>query len=292
MREYLDPSNYTFTGGFPISRNRDLILPTNLPLAHTMLVRWSVRQMAQGVTIKDIPPAILSSTLEIKGFGVLNADEYPIIPSIQGQEKVQIISVDPTLPHEIKFTQVSNLVTNSVLELYAYTGLEPDNISHQSNYLPNMGVNNPASTDPAALQAAIVAAIPQMAQAIGTQSGAAVQQALANQAIANESKNSKTAAYVVKAWSGDIKNHLILSPNLTRMGISASHPGKLISPTNVSDVYIAVGAPDNRDANKYEYMMSANGTYIVDAERDTLATYMWLQAGKPDTTITITEYLP
>jgi hypothetical protein len=292
MREYLDPSNYTFTGGFPISRNRDLILPTNLPLAHTMLVRWSVRQMAQGVTIKDIPPAILSSTLEIKGFGVLNADEYPIIPSIQGQEKVQIISVDPTLPHEIKFTQVSNLVTNSVLELYAYTGLEPNNINHQSNYLPNMGVNNPASTDPAALQAAIVAAIPQMAQAIGVQSGAAVQQALANQAIANESKNSKTQPYTIKAWSGDIRNHLILPSNSNRMGLSAAHPGKLISPQNTSDVYIAVGSPDNRDSTKFEYVMTAGGTYIVDPERDTLPTYMWLLAGKPDTTITATEYLP
>jgi hypothetical protein len=174
-----------------------------------------------------------------------------------------------------------------ILEIY----FDPN---HSNIHLSTMGVNNPASTDPAALQAAIVAAIPQMAQAIGTQSGAAVQQALANQAVANESKNSRTLTPppVIKAWSGDIKNHLILPSNLLRMGVSAAHPGKLISPTNTSDVYIAIGSPDNRDSTKYEYMMSAGGTYIVDPERDTLPMYMWLLAGKPDTTITVTEYLP
>jgi hypothetical protein len=174
-----------------------------------------------------------------------------------------------------------------ILEIY----FDPN---HSNIHLSTMGVNNPASTDPAALQAAIVAAIPQMAQAIGTQSGAAVQQALANQAVANESKNSRTLTPppVIKAWSGDIKNHQILPSNLLRMGVSAAHPGKLISPTNTSDVYIAIGSPDNRDSTKYEYMMSAGGTYIVDPERDTLPMYMWLLAGKPDTTITVTEYLP
>jgi hypothetical protein len=167
---------------------------------------------------------------------------------------------------------------------------------NQSNiHLSQMGVNNPSSTDPAALQAAIIGAIPQMAQAIGQQSGVAVQQALANQAVAAESKNSKTKAYTIKPWSGDIGNHLILPTNLSRMGASAAHPGKLISPTNTSTVYIAIGDPANRDNTKFEYAMAAGGTYIVDPERDTLATYMWLQPGspvQPDATITVTEYLP
>jgi hypothetical protein len=166
----------------------------------------------------------------------------------------------------------------------------------QSNiHLSQMGVSNPASTDPAALQAAIIGAIPQMAQAIGQQSGAAVQQALANQVIAAESKNSKTKAYTIKAWTGDINNHKILGTDLTRMGASAAHPGKLISPTNTSTVYIAIGDPAGRDNMKFEYAMAAGGTYIVDPERDTLATYMWLQPGspvQPDATITVTEYLP
>jgi hypothetical protein len=176
-----------------------------------------------------------------------------------------------------------------LLEIY----FDPEHSNLPDINLPIMGVNNPSSTDPAALQAAIVAAIPQMAQAIGVQSGAAVQQALANQAVANESKNSRTLPpVVVKAWSGDIRNHLILPSNPIRMGVSAAHPGKLISPQNTSDVYIAVGSPDNRDQTKFEYMMTAGGTYIVDPERDTLPTYMWLLPGKPDTTITVTEYLP
>jgi hypothetical protein len=158
-----------------------------------------------------------------------------------------------------------------------------------------MGVSNPATTDPAALQTALAAVIPQMAQAIGTSSGTAVQQALANQAAASESKNSTTNAVTIKAWSGNIANHLVLPANPLRMGLSASHPGKLINATNISTVYIAVGNPAGRDNNKFEYAMAAGGTYIVDAERDTLATYMWLQPGAPvqtDTIITVTEYLP
>jgi hypothetical protein len=175
-----------------------------------------------------------------------------------------------------------------ILEIY----FDPN---HSNIHLSTMGVNNPATTDPAALQAALAAVIPQMAQAIGTQSGAAVQQALANQAVAAESKNSKTLPFTIKAWSGDIRNHLILPANLTRMGLSASHPGKLINPQNTSTVYIAVGDPAGRDNTKFEYAMAAGGTYIVDSERDTLATYMWLQPGspaQPDTVITVTEYLP
>jgi hypothetical protein len=175
-----------------------------------------------------------------------------------------------------------------ILEIY----FDPN----QSNiHLSTMGVNNPATTDPAALASALAAVIPQMAQAIGTQSGAAVQQALANQAAANESKNSKTTPYTIKPWSGEIKNHLIVQPNSVRMSVSASHPGKLLSNSNTSTVYIAVGDPANRDNMKYEYAMAAGGTYISDPERDTLATYMWLQPGlptQPDATINVTEYFP
>jgi hypothetical protein len=178
-----------------------------------------------------------------------------------------------------------------LLEIY----FDPDHSNLPSIHLPNMGVSNPTGSSQADLQAAIVAAIPQMAQAIGTSSGAAVQQALANQAAAAESKNSKTKAFTIKPWSGDIANHLIMPANLNRMGLSAAHPGKLLSTTNTSTVYIAVGDPANRDNMKFEYAMAAGGTYIVDSERDTLATYMWLQPGlplQPDATITVTEYLP
>jgi hypothetical protein len=179
-----------------------------------------------------------------------------------------------------------------ILEIY----FDPN----QSNIqLSQMGVSNPStqtpSTDPAAFQAALVANNAALAQAVGVSTGSAVQQALANQAVAAESKNSKTKAYTIKPWSGDINNHLILPTNPARMGASAAHPGKLISTTNISTVYIAIGDPAGRDNMKFEYAMAAGGSYIVDPERDTLATYMWLQPGlpvQPDATITVTEYLP
>jgi hypothetical protein len=159
-----------------------------------------------------------------------------------------------------------------------------------------MGVSNPststASTDPAALQAAVAANIPAMAQAIGAASGAAVQTALSNQASANEAKSSKTEPKTVKAWTGNIDNHLILAGNPTRIGANLSHPGKGVSITNTSDVFVAVGKDGRTGVTSYDYQMAQNGTFITDDGRDTLPIYAWLLTGRPDTQITITEDLP
>jgi hypothetical protein len=168
---------------------------------------------------------------------------------------------------------------------------------HHSNiHLPLMGVSNPststASTDPAALQAAIVAAIPAMAQAIGTQSGVAVQQALANQETAKEAKNSRTVPFTVKPWSGDIVNHQILAANPVRIGANLAHPGRLVSSTNTADVYVAVGKDGRSGATSHDYVMSAGGSFITDEGRDTLPIYAWLQPNNRDTQINVTEDLP
>jgi hypothetical protein len=167
----------------------------------------------------------------------------------------------------------------------------------QSNiHLSPMGVSNPststASTDPAALQAAITATIPAMAQAIGAQSGAAVQQALANQEAATEARNSRTIPLTIKAWSGEIGNHEVLRANPVRIGANLAHPGKLVSVTNISDVYVAVGRDGRNGPSSHDYVMSAGGSFITDDGRDTLPIYAWLQPGKPDTQITVTEDLP
>ncbi|WP_309736731.1 hypothetical protein [Chamaesiphon sp. OTE_75_metabat_556] len=115
---YLDPSSYTFAKGFTVQNKRDLTIPESLVLSQTMLVKWQIRNLAKGVTIDQIPPAILSSSLEIPGLGVLDGEDYQISASQQGRDRVQLITLDPSLPHKFLFTEVSDLVTNSVLEFY------------------------------------------------------------------------------------------------------------------------------------------------------------------------------
>jgi hypothetical protein len=168
---------------------------------------------------------------------------------------------------------------------------------NQSNiHLSQMGATNPstqtASTDPAAFQAALLANNAALAQAVGASTGAAVQQALANNETAQEAKNTTTVPITVKPWSGTLSNHLILPLNPLRIGANIAHPGKTVSSTNTADVYIAVGAAGRDSENKFDYTMSAGGTFITDDGRDQLPIYAWLAMGKPNTQITVTENLP
>jgi hypothetical protein len=283
--EFLNPNTYTFAGGLPVKSGRDLIIPDSIVLSQTMLIKWQIRQLVKGATIEQIPPAILSTSLEIPGLGTISQDAQQIQPSQQGSDVVQFWYIDPSLPHKIKFSQVSDLVNNSVLEFYSAS------ISFES-----MGATNPstqtASTDPAAFQAALLANNTALAQAVGTSTGAAVQQALANQTSANEAKNTTTVPITVKPWSGTLSNHLILPLNPARIGANIAHPGKTVSTTNISEVYIAVGAAGRDSENKFDYTMLAGGTFITDDGRDQLPIYAWLAMGKPLTQITVTENLP
>jgi hypothetical protein len=175
-----------------------------------------------------------------------------------------------------------------ILEIY----FDPNHSNHSGIHLSTMGVTNPPSSDPAALQAALVSVIPQMAQAIGTQSGVAVQQALANNNVAEEAKTSSTNNVEIKAWTGDITKHQILAPNPARMGIHALHLGKNLNAQNISDVFIAAGTTTGRTATGYDYIMNAGGEFNNEPNRETLPLYAWVAAGKPSATVTLTEYLP
>jgi hypothetical protein len=116
--EYLDPNSYTFAKGFTVKNKRDLPIPESFVLSQIMLVKWQIRNLAKGVTIDQIPPAILSSSLEIPGLGVLDGEDYQISASQQGRDRVQLITLDPSLPYKFLFHEVSDLVTNSVIEFY------------------------------------------------------------------------------------------------------------------------------------------------------------------------------
>jgi hypothetical protein len=175
-----------------------------------------------------------------------------------------------------------------ILEIY----FDPNHSNHSGIHLSTMGVTNPPSSDPAALQAALTAVIPQMAQAIGTQSGAAVQQALANNNVAEEAKNSVTSNVELKPWTGDITRHQILPASAARMGVHMLHLGKNFSPQTLSDVFIAAGTTTGRTVTGYDYIMNAGGEFNNEPTRETLPLYAWFATGKPIATVSLTEYLP
>jgi hypothetical protein len=155
--EYLDPKSYTFAGGFTVQNKRDLTIPESLVLSQTMLVKWQIRNLAKGVTIDQIPPAYLSSSLEIPGLGVLDGVDHQISASQQGRDRVQLITLDPSLPHKFLFHQVSDLVTNSVLEFYTSDLGITENMSTTSNpiNLDFSAVTNAMAASTAAQVAAI-----------------------------------------------------------------------------------------------------------------------------------------
>jgi hypothetical protein len=212
---------------------------------------------------------------------------FTVDASSLSNRKHRLFDLMADAPYDLKLIPPPELRLG-ILEIY----FDPNYSQLPNIHLPNMGVTNPSSSDPAALQAAILATIPAMAQAIGQQSGAAVQIALANNNSSLEASISTTKASVIKAWSGDIRNHQILDVNLTRLAIHGTHPGKNLLATNTADVFLAVGSITGRDQNKWDHVLSAGGEFISDPDKERLPLYAWLAVGKPDTTITVTEYFP
>jgi hypothetical protein len=201
---YLDPNSYTFAGGFTVSTGKDLVIHESLQRSQTMLIKWQIRQLAKGATIDRIPAATFSAVLEIPGLGHLRPTTYQIDPSIQGDERVQIISLDPTLPYKFTFSQTSELVTNSVLEFYT------SNIA--------MGdFNNPVNvtTDLSPIVAAITASSAAEVAATQAQTAAATRQ------VRSETESNYTAT----VWSNVPSNHIAVPPDSARMGGSFYNTG-------------------------------------------------------------------
>jgi hypothetical protein len=239
MTRFLDPTSYTFAGGFTIPSGRDLIIPDSLVLAQTMLVKWQVRQLAKGVTIDQIPPATLSASLEIAGLGVLNHADYQILPSQQGRDVVQLLTIDPSLPHKLTFSQVSDLVTNSVLEFY-------------TSDLTMATFNNPVSvqTDLTPVVNAIAA---------GSAAQIAVAQSLASTPGVT-AKRLLEVPYTPIPWSGRARNHVAVTPDPTRIGGSIFNSTK--SPIAVDqflDLSTKSGSPQT------DGIIAPGGSYDLNA---------------------------
>lgn len=239
--EFLDFNSYTFAGGFTVQKNRDLIIPESLVLSRTMLVKWQIRNLAKGATIEQIEPAILSSSLEIPGLGILEVNDYQIVPSQTGRDRVQLITLNPSLPYKLVLSDVTDLVTNSVLEFYT------------SNL--TMGTfNNPVQPSVTDLSP-IVNAIQSASQA----------EIIANQAIADAPpprvEQIVDLDYDVTSWSGAAKNHIALEVDNNRLTVSIFNgTTERIAVDQFLDVYAKAGQPQHNG------FIEPGGTFNLGAD--------------------------
>ena len=250
--EFLDFNTYTFVGGFTVQRGKDLIIPDSLVLSQTMLIKWQIRQLVKGATIDQVPPATLSASLEIPGLGVLSVDSRDIYPSQQGKDVVQLWTIDPSLPHLLKFSDVSDLVTNSVLEFY-------------SSNLSMTTVNNPAgTTDMSAVTAAIAAS--SAAQVAATQAAQAAQ--------TRKVQTITESTYTATLWSNTPNSHVALSPDLTRLAI-------IITNTSNKRVYfdLFTNIASKSSTPQYDTYVEPGGNLNVDAEEAVLGRMREMSGG-------------
>jgi hypothetical protein len=237
---YLDPNSYTFVGGFTVSKSKDLVIPESLQISQTMLIKWQIRNLAKGATIDQIPPATLSAVLEIPGMGQLEAITFSVSPSQQGRDRVQLISLDPTLPYKITFSEVDDLVLNSVLEFYTST--------------IDMGeFNNPVNvtTDFSPVIAAIGAGSAAEIAAITAQTAASTRR------VVSEAELNYTAT----VWSNTPSNHVAVPPDATRFGGSFYNTGN--KPLAV-DKFMDIATKTT--AMQADGLIQPGGTYTFKAD--------------------------
>lgn len=259
--EFLDFNTYTFVGGFTVQRGKDLIIPDSLVLSQTMLVKWQIRQLAKGVTIDQIPPAILSASLEIPGLGVLNHTDTEISASQLGKDVVQLWTIDPSLPYRIKFSEVSDLVTNSVLEFY-------------SSDLSMAITNNIGGTtvDMTAVTAAIAA-------------GSAAQVAATQAAQAAQTRKVQTiveSTYNATVWSNTPANHVAIPPDPNRLAI-------ILVNTSNKRVYfdLFTNIANKATTPQYDTYMEPGGTINVEADEAVLGVMLYALTGTGNSTVLI-----
>lgn len=257
---FLDFNTYEFVGGYTVQRGKDLTIPDSLVLSQTMLVKWQIRQLVKGATIDKVPPAILSASLEITGLGVLSVDNREIYASQQGKDVVQLWTIDPSLPHLLKFSQVSDLVANSVLEFY-------------SSNLSMAIVNNPAvGTDMTAVTAAIAAS--SASEIAATQAASAI----SNRKVVSIVESTYTATI----WSSIANNHIALPPDPLRLAI-------IITNTSNKRVYFDLFTNiANKSANpQYDTYVEPGGNLNVEAQEAVLGVMLYCIGGSGNALVNI-----
>jgi hypothetical protein len=233
-REFLNPKNYSLAFSCNVSGDKDLIIPDGLELSRTMLIKWQIRNLTKGVNFESIPKAKLSAELEIPGLGTLDSVNYEIKPSIQGKEKVQLISLDANLPYNYNFSNVSSSVSNSVLEFYT------------SNLMGDF--NNPVNvtTDFTPIVAAIAGSSAAEVEAIQAQTAAQNRQVLSETDL----------DYSATVWSNTPSNHVAVAPDARRLGGSFYNKGnKPLAIDKFVDIATKTAAP------QADGLLQPGGTY-------------------------------
>jgi hypothetical protein len=271
--QHLDPLNYTHIGSFIVPANgKDLIIPNHVELAQTMLIRWQVNQVAKGLDLNSIEPGLLISEIEIPSFGVIESSTFDIIPSNFKSKRIQLVQLNLDLPQKLTFQQSSIGVTNSILEFYAYTGIEAQIYTdRQSNYMPS---NNPVIIDPT-----------ELANAIATASATANTQNLVDEFNRETSHSTADTAYIATAWSGTATPHIALPLSNTRIGYKLFNRG-------VNKVYVAVGSPTNKTFDSYIDIIEPGGFYNSSEMDRSLQLILYVAANKPNNPVSISELLP
>jgi hypothetical protein len=251
--EFLNPNTYTFAGGLPVKSGRDLIIPDSIVLSQTMLIKWQIRQLVKGATIDQIPSATLSAVLEIPGMGVLDRTDAQIQASQQGKDVVQLWTIDPSLPYKITFSDVSDLVTNSVLEFY------------QSS-LSMATINNPSSDniDMSAVTAAIAAGSAAQVEAIQ------IAQAQNSQKVGKIIES----VYSAVVWSTNAANHIAVEPDSGNMRI-------VLLNTGTKDVYwdtfIDIGSKGSTPT--YDNVMKPKGSITIEGDESSVGLLLYTIGG-------------
>jgi hypothetical protein len=259
--EFLNPNTYTFAGGLPVKSGRDLIIPDSIVLSQTMLIKWQIRQLIKGATIEQIPPATLSAELEIPGMGVLDRSDAQIQASQQGKDVVQIWTIDPSLPYKITFSQVSDLVTNSVLEFY-------------SSSLSMAEITNPSSgaVDLTAVTAAIAAG--SAAEVAATQALMAATSRKVNKII--------ESVYPAALWSNTPNQHIAVSPDPGNLAIV------LVNTSNKSvywDLFVDINA--KTPAPQYDNVMPPGGMVRIKDEESSSGVLLYTLNGSGTASIAV-----
>jgi hypothetical protein len=284
----LNPLNYTHVGSYPVHRDKDLILPQRAELFDTMLIRWTINHLSKDINFDNLGSGLLISEIEIQGFGVIESQTFDIPPSNFQTKRVQLINLDLEVPQKLTFRSQSSGVLNSVLEFYAYTG--EDEQVYQTFHTDYMPTNNPSSINPADLTAAVVAAVPAMAQQIGAATQAATTAALATQANSETAKNAVDRDVTIKAWTGTAADHLVVLASTNRIETK-------IFNRSTQRMYISVGTPTGVPAvaktfESYTEILEPNGSYISTDDDRLLPIYVYLAVGKPSGQASITEFTP
>ena len=284
MNKY-DPDNYT---KYPaVIVNGSATYSTKLK-SSLLLIKWQILTPNRDRKLKDSGEVLVSISTPL---GNLPETKHTLIQSMDSN-LIQFLNVplSDNLPYELSFTNGQN-VSKSQLTIWEFIPYITSGQLYQifNNYMPS---NNPASIDQAAMTAAMIAAVPTMAQQIGAATQTATAAALAAEKALETAKNSIDRDVKIVGWTGNQADHLVIQTSTNRIET------KIFNRHN-QRMYISIGTPFTPGAplvaktfESYTEILEPNGSYISTDDDRLLPIYLYLAAGKPAGQASITELMP